>query len=372
MMCLFSIRFNLNSKSSHLAVLLCLLVFIRFSLEGESPDYLNIQTRIQEIFETSKSSVVRVKATREIVSDGKTRRILKMGSGFFVSKDGQVLTTGLLKDPDRIWVEHMGSFYLAEKLGQDILCNLSLLKLETTPKSFSFVTLSDFPEESKVGSILVALTCALEFDVGPTFGILQSEEFSFGKRLFPTKMLRTSLALGPGEIGAPVFDLRGKFVGISHAGLPDLKSSFLLPANACMRIREALTFSGGVDYGWFGITTTRQLNDTSGFDIVVQNLIDESPAAESLIKSGDIIRKVGNRLVNHQGDLAHAAFFSRPNTFVEFLVIRGGKEIKIPIKVAKRPSFSNDVADMEDSILEDGSDSHSPANGNDSNQTSPF
>ncbi|MEC8864985.1 MAG: hypothetical protein VXX20_00720, partial [Verrucomicrobiota bacterium] len=63
---------------------------------------------------------------------------------------------------------------------------------------------------------------------------------------------------------------------------------------------------------------------------------------------------------------------SRPNTFVEFLVIRGGKEIKIPIKVAKRPSFSNDVADMEDSILEDGSDRHSPANYNDSNQTSPF
>ena len=68
-----------------------------------------------------------------------------MGSGFFVSKDGQVLTTGLLKDPDRIWVEHMGSFYLAEKLGQDILCNLSLLKIGDYAEKFFFCYSVRFP-----------------------------------------------------------------------------------------------------------------------------------------------------------------------------------------------------------------------------------
>ena len=35
-----------------------------------------------------------------------------------------------------------------------------------------------------------------------------------------------SLALGPGEVGAPVFDLNGRFVGMTHAALPDLQSSF--------------------------------------------------------------------------------------------------------------------------------------------------
>ena len=44
--------------------------------------------------------------------------------------------------------------------------------------------------------------------------------------LFPTKMLRSSLALGPGEVGAPVFDLNGNFIGITHAALPDLNLHF--------------------------------------------------------------------------------------------------------------------------------------------------
>ena len=84
----------------------------------------------------------------------------------------------------------------------------------------------------------------MEFEIAPTWGLLQSHEDSFGKRLFPTKMIRTSLALGPGEVGAPVFDLNGRFIGITHAALPDLKSSFLLPAKACKRIRMTYYYPG--------------------------------------------------------------------------------------------------------------------------------
>ena len=73
-------------------------------------------------------------------------------------------------------------------------------------------------------------------------------------------MLRTSLSLGPGEVGSPVFDLNGNFIGITYAALPDLRSSFLLSAKACARIRDELLLSGNVDYGWFGITVSRTIN----------------------------------------------------------------------------------------------------------------
>ena len=49
---------------------------------------------------------------------------------------------------------------------------------------------------------------------------------------FPTKMIRTSLALGPGEVGAPVFDLNGRFINYS-CGTSRFEVSFLLPAKAC-------------------------------------------------------------------------------------------------------------------------------------------
>ena len=116
-------------------------------------------------------------------------------------------------------------------------------------------------------------------------------------------MMRTSLALGPGEVGAPVFDLNGRFVGITHAALPDLKSSFLLPAKACQRIRDDLLLSGEVEYGWFGITTTLKINESNSFDVVIDGFVENSPAKKSNLKIGDILLKVGNQLIQNQGDL---------------------------------------------------------------------
>ena len=47
---------------------------------------LSVQERVRDIFENSSDCVVRVKATRKDEVDEKVSRVLKMGSGFFVSK----------------------------------------------------------------------------------------------------------------------------------------------------------------------------------------------------------------------------------------------------------------------------------------------
>ena len=70
-----------------------------------------------------------------------SNRVLKMGS-FFVSKDGHVLTTGLLRNADQIWVEHQQSFYLAQLIGHDYLCNVSMLKVIES-NEFPFLSVSD-------------------------------------------------------------------------------------------------------------------------------------------------------------------------------------------------------------------------------------
>ena len=64
-----------------------------FVFANGADDYLSTQLRVQELFAKFESSVVRVKATREQEVKGKTKRLLKMGSGFFASKNGHVLTS---------------------------------------------------------------------------------------------------------------------------------------------------------------------------------------------------------------------------------------------------------------------------------------
>jgi len=336
-----------------------LLLLVTFGLSG-SPilhSSLSTQDRIRDIYANSQNCIVRVKAIRKESSADKTNRVLKMGSGFFISKDGHVLTTGLLRNADQVWIEHEQSFYLAQLIGHDYLCNVSMLKVIDANKEFPFLSVSDRAEDLIPGSFLVGLTCALEFKVGPTIGLFQSEEISFGANLFPTKMIRSSVPLGPGEIGAPIFDLNGRFVGIAHAALSDLGSSFILPADACLRIRDGLLLSGKLDYGWFGVTVSRKLNESNSFDIVVEETVDGSPASKSALKKGDIIFKIGSVKVINRGDLAHASFFAKPGTVVDFVVRRDQKFITVPIKVEKRSVLIKDeesqIAEVDGAIPEE-------------------
>ena len=320
-----------------------LLVFFQNGYVCAQDPSLSLESRIRTIFGEKSQSVVRVKATRVSKIGNKIKKQLKIGSGFFVSKEGHILTTGLLPKADRIWIEYNASYLLADEVGHDPMCNLSLLKLVEAPATIDYIRVNDSSKSIDAGSFLVGITCALEFEVGPTWGLLQSHEYSFGQRLFPTKMIRTSLALGPGEVGAPVFDLNGRFVGITHAALPDLKSSFLLPAKACQRIRDDLLLSGEVEYGWFGITTTRKLNESNSFEVVINGFVENSPAQKSNLKVGDILLKVGNQPIHTQGDLANASFFAEPKTILEFMIKRNGKELLVPLSVTTRPPSEKSV-----------------------------
>ena len=167
--------------------------------------YLTSQLRVQELFAKFKNSVVRVKAVREDTVDGKQKRFLKMGSGFFVSKDGHILTTGLLPNPDRVWVEFNKEYFFTEVIGSDSLCNLTLLKTLKLPKDFKYVSFSNNPKPVSPGTFLLGLTYALEFELSPNMGLMQSRESTFGRTLFPTKMIRSSLVLGPGGSGGARF-----------------------------------------------------------------------------------------------------------------------------------------------------------------------
>jgi hypothetical protein len=54
---------------------------------------LVLQRRVIDLFARHKTAIVRVKATRETRDDKKIKRSLKMGTGFFVSNEGHVLTS---------------------------------------------------------------------------------------------------------------------------------------------------------------------------------------------------------------------------------------------------------------------------------------
>ncbi len=291
-----------------------------------------------EVFSSNEDAIVRVKATLLVKDseDSPPKKTLRVGTGFFVSQEGHVLTSDIVEGAGRVWIEHHQIYYLAEILGHDAVSNLALLKLKTKPKKFSFLRVDERPVLPKPGTFVVALSSALEFPPSPGIGIVQGNESNFGNKLFPTRMLRTSVSVGPGEVGAPLLDLNGRFIGVVYAGLPDLRSSCILPASAVLRVRDDLLFSGKATYAWFGLTVTSQISLEEGLRVIVDEILEDSPSAGSGLRPGDQLLKIGDFAIKRRGDVANASFFARPGQFVNFLVRRGSEEVEIPVRVTKR------------------------------------
>ena len=317
--------------------------------------YLALQNRLVDVFARNESAIVRVKVA--LILKGKEeqqpKKALRVGTGFFVSQDGHVLTSDslLVGGAGRVWIEHHQRFYLAEIVGRDAISNIALLKLkEEKPPKFSFLQVAELSGLPRPGTFVVTLSAPLQFPSSPSLGIVQGQGSRFYNKLFPTRMLRTSVPVGPGEVGAPMLDLDGRFIGMAFASLPDLRSSCILPARAVQRIRDDLFFSGKVSYAWFGLTVKSQITVEEGFLVVVDKILEESPAAASTIQKDDQLLKIGDHVIKHSSDVANAAFFARPGRFINFLVRRGKEEIEIPIRVTGRPeknSLEPALAELE-------------------------
>ena len=318
-----------------------LIGFFFFSplvLAQQNGDFLALQRRVIEVFEENKSAVVRVKGAYEQALDsGEKDVILKIGTGFFISKQGHILANATrTQGAKRIWVEHQGVDYAAEFLGGDAVNNIALLRLVVLPENFSVIRMSESRELPRLGTTAIAISYYLDFEAAPSVGLVQNYARRYGNSIFPTTFLRMSISNDLGEGGSPILDLNGRLVGMMIAALPDIRSSFALPSRAVRRIRDALLFEGEVKYSWIGIEVSREVDPETG-QVLVNEVIEGTPAFEAGIRAEDALLQVGEFPIREVEDYPNASFFIRPGQFVTVEVMRAGEVLTFNLRVEERP-----------------------------------
>lgn len=308
-------------------------------LLAQNGDFLNIQRRITEIVENKSNAVVRVKAATEGEDEeGEGRASLRVGTGFFISREGHVLThTSVANDAGRVWVELEGIPYAADYLGSDAETNIALLKLMVLPENFSYFPVSGNHDTPAIGSLVLAITRPQEFEPSPSLGMITGHESRYAQRIFPVTYLRVNILAYPGDPGSPVVDLNGRLVGIMVHSLPEVGSSYLLPAKALVNVRDELLFSGEMTHGWTGMEVEERADRQRGRHVVVRRVHPESPAAEAGLEEGDQLVKMGDTVIRRAHDERNATFFQRVGDYVEVQVKRDEQVVAFPIKVVERP-----------------------------------
>jgi serine protease Do len=307
-------------------------------LGAQDGDFLNIQRRITEIVSSQIDGVVRVKASAEDLNQaGETIVSLRVGTGFFISRHGHILTNAsVAMNAIRVWVELNGVQYAADHIGSDPETNVSLLKLMVLPEAFPYFPVSAHHEKPAPGSLVLAITCALEFEPSPSLGMITGHESSFSQRMFPVPYLRVNIPAHPGEGGSPVVDLNGRLVGMMVASLPEVGSSYLLPARALVSVRDDLLYSGKVTYGWIGADLKERISRQEGRQVFVEKVLSGGAGADSGLRVGDRLIRMDEVSIRRVDDVRTASFFQRVGNFVEVEVERDGKIISLPVKMVER------------------------------------
>lgn len=281
------------------------------------------------------------------------RDMHSMGSGFFISSDGYLLTNNhVIEDADQIVVRLVDRReFKAILIGTDPRSDIALLKVDE--ENLPYLEL-DTSETLKIGEWVVAIGSPFGLDFSASAGIVSA----IGRSI-PTEknenyvpFIQTDVAINPGNSGGPLFNMDGKVVGVNSQIYTrsggSIGLSFAIPSSVAQNVVSQLKEKGRVDRGWLGVViqeVSKDLADSFGLKkprgALVAQLEPGGPADKSGIKVGDIILKFGRSEILSSGDLPHAVGATPPESAVRVLLMREGKKKTLDVTVGRLAGAGN-------------------------------
>ena len=267
-----------------------------------------------------------------------------LGSGVIVSEDGYIVTNAhVIEKAAEITVAfNDGRKSRAKVIGTDPDSDLAVIKVDMTG-----LTPLGFRENPiRVGDL--ALAIGNPFGVGQTVtqGIISATgRTGLGVNKFED-FIQTDAAINPGNSGGALVDARGELVGIntvifSRSG-GSMGIGFAIPTAIVEQVMNALIKDGRVSRGWLGIEIQSQLRDPTQLEtstgVEVLNVIDQSPAAKSGLRVGDIILTIDDIEMTDANTLIQYVARKAPDTTLNAQILRKGKNAPVSILLEERPA----------------------------------
>lgn len=271
-----------------------------------------------------------------------------LGSGVILAEGMVVTNNHVIEGADDIKIALAdGREFPCEILLKDESLDLAVLRIKSKER-FPVMPLGD-SDRTEVGDLVLAI--GNPFGVGQTVtsGIVsalarnqvRSGDFGF--------FIQTDASINPGNSGGALVDMQGRLVGINTAIFSRSGGSvgigFAIPSSMVqVVVASAKAGAKTVRRPWFGArlqVLTADVADGLGLDrpagSVVASVVEKGPAAEGGLKRSDVILAVDGVAVDDPESFGYR-FATRPLGGVTSLtVLRGGKRIVVPIKLAPAP-----------------------------------
>ena len=251
-----------------------------------SKELTDLQGAIQSVAAVASQSVVSIVVTKDVLTyksdpfgffyepSGTIKKKVGGGTGFFVSKDGYILTNKhVVSDPNAAYslILSDGRELQARVLAYDPTTDLAIIRAFKDPQTpyteaipLSFIATQ---ADIKIGSLVVAVGNALsEFQNTVTFGVvsglgrqIQASDPSARSVEQLSGLIQTDTAINPGNSGGPLIGIDGRVIGINtavSAGANGIGFAIPLSARTVSALLSSVVKNGQIDRAFIGIKYT--------------------------------------------------------------------------------------------------------------------
>jgi serine protease Do len=266
------------------------------------------------------------------------------GTGFIIDPDGHILTNHhVIESADRIMVKMAdGRTLRARRIGSDPDTDIALIKVDS-PRPLPHAPLGN-SDALRVGEWVLAIGNPLAYEHTVTVGVVSF----IGRKLFDTSLdryIQTDAAINFGNSGGPLINARGEVIGI-NAAISSRASNigFAVPINQASAILPQLRDKGRVSRGYIGVAPRdidpdlqRSLGLSSSLGALVQDVTPGSPGARAGLRIYDTIVAVDGKPISSNDELIQLIASREPGTMATLQVVRDGRSLNVPVKLAERP-----------------------------------
>ncbi|SDZ65454.1 serine protease Do [Evansella caseinilytica] len=212
----------------------------------------------------------------------------------------------------------------AEKVGEDELTDLALLKIDS--EDVTAVAQFGNSEALKPGEPAIAIGNPLSFEGSVTLGIISAVERSIpvdltgnGMTDWNAEVLQTDAAINPGNSGGALLNIQGEVIGINSMKIAEQAVEgigFAIPSSIVIPIIEDLEHYGEVRRPQMGVVI-RSLNEIPSFHwqdtlklpeditggVYLEGVQPDTPADRAGLEEGDVIVELDGEEINDSHDL---------------------------------------------------------------------
>ena len=339
---------NLRLVMSHKAALALIFCLSAGSLFAEDQSAKTTGEKTKEMFERAMSRAESATAVSQQIKDIFARAgkaVVKIhgvdehseicGTGFFIDPTGTLYTAYTVGgEAGNFTIEFGGKKYPARQLLADIRSGTAMLKIDEATPALPIGK----SEQMEVATPVVSIGFPLDLPETPNFGMVAGFDRKYLGRYFSTTHMRLNLPSQRGEAGAPLLNMKGEVVGIVVSSLENNSACYAVPIEAAEKIRGDFMRFGEARHGWVGINVSLARQPVEGSLAEMTQIMEDTPAARSGIKAGDILLQVGRKKVTQPEDVLDASFFITAGDVVPVTVMRGNQKLTFNVQATMHPA----------------------------------